>query len=160
MKRFNFRLLSLFGGSYLFMLFLNYQAAWFALPDFVFLSAFAVFFAAPAKSACLRYILLFALLMDTAAQVPLGFHALLYSLALMALLGLKRFWDGVSAAGRATLLLFSCLLWQVMRCLLLYFVTGIHAPQTWFWAILWQLLLWLPWQAFALRFLGWRHAHS
>lgn len=128
-------------AAWLAMLLGDWLFPWFALPDLVLLAWIAMRFAwaaAPVWSP----LLLVCLLMDTGAQVPLGFHALVHALcALLLIPGMARLRlsSGVEQLFAIAVVAIAATLG---KGLLLYVMLGMPMPGGWPAAIVMPVMLW------------------
>lgn len=134
------------------MLAADFFFAWFKLPDAVLAGVLYWFVLCPAQPLW-RWVLPVSLLMDVAADVPLGFHALLYTLAALAVLPLLDIWRSSAPVVAVFIVIGVALLLQILRCLLHFFLSGIPAPSGWLWIGFWQAAVFLPvhWSANYIR---------
>lgn len=134
------------------MLAADFFFAWFKLPDAVLAGVLYWFVLFP-EQPLWRWVLPVSVLMDVAADVPLGFHALFYTLAILAILPVLDFWRSSAPVVALTLVVVMALLLQILRCLLHFFLSGIPAPSGWWLTGFWQAAVFLPvhWSANYMR---------
>lgn len=128
-------------AAWLTMLFGDWFFPWFALPDLVMLGWVALRFAFAAAPVW-PPVLLVSLFMDTAAQVPLGFHALMQALcALLLLPGMRRLRLS-SGVEQLAVIAFVSVFAALGKGLLLYVMMGMPMPSGWPFAIAVQIMAW------------------
>lgn len=127
-------------GAWLLMVVLKFFVAWFALPELVLMTAVVLFFAQPLVPIW-RALLPLSLLSDVATGSYLGYHAGFYVLVLALCYRLRPLWFEASLMTRAIVLVVMSGAVQVLRCLLLYVLMDIVAPNGWVWGAVLQGIL-------------------
>lgn len=137
------------------MLIIAFFVSWSRCPDLLVIGLVYAYFFNP-DAPVWRALLPVSLLCDFAGHVPLGMHGVWYALAALVTFPLWRYWTVASTFERLAGIIGFCTLFQVVKCISMYIVLGIPAPNMWYLTIVWQLLA-LPFVRYACLHLSERH---